>query len=100
MRPAWRSAEAGEDDPLLCETVDIGGDILRLLARERHVHPGVRIKDGKRERFRVGRKLPCDYLEGRGVGNIPAQGRRHDMAGDAAHLGQTFAVLGVRRESR
>ena len=58
---------------LLCERVDVGGEVLRLAARQRHVHPGMRINDRKRERVRVGSIFSRDRFKRRGVGHDPAR---------------------------
>jgi len=80
---------------LLCERVDVGGEVLRLAARQRHVHPGMRINDRKRERVRVGSIFSRDRFKRRGVGHDPTLARGDDVAGDAARFGETSAVIGV-----
>ena len=62
---------------------------------KRHVHPGVRIKNRKCERFRLYLVFTRDHVERRGVGNLPAWTRCHHMARHAARLGEALAVIGV-----
>jgi hypothetical protein len=72
-------AEANAAAPRLsCERIDIGRDVFRLAARQRHVHPGVRIKYRKRECLRL-------YLEF----------ARDHMARHAARLREALAVVRV-----
>ena len=82
---------------LLCKRVDVGGDVLRLPARQRHVHPGVWINDRKRKRVWVGSKVSRDRFKWWGVGYVSALGRRDDMAADAAHFRQAFRCRRRRR---
>src|SRR6516165_12554740 len=83
---------------LLCERVDVGGEVLRLAARQRHVHPGMRINDRKRERVRVGSIFSRDRFKRRGVGHDSALTRRDDVTSDAAHFSETFAGGGIGGE--
>jgi hypothetical protein len=73
----------------------IGGDVLHLAASERHVHPRVRIEQGKGKHFRLRREFPRDGLERRRVGDLPARGRSHSVAGHAARLREALAVVGI-----
>ena len=81
--------------PLFCKCVDIGRDVLRLPARQRHVHPGMRIHDRKRQRVRVGGIFSRDRFERRGIGHDSTLARRDDVAGGATRFSKTFAVIGV-----
>jgi hypothetical protein len=89
-------AEANAAAPRLsCERIDIGRDVFRLAARQRHVHPGVRIKNRKRECLRLYFEFARDHVERRGGGDLPARTRRHHMARHAARLGEPLAVVRV-----
>jgi hypothetical protein len=56
------------------------------------------IKDRKRKRFRTGSEFSSDHIERRGVSHVSTLVQRDDMAGNASHFRDTFAVIGVRRK--
>jgi hypothetical protein len=56
------------------------------------------INDRKRKRVWVGSKVSRDRFKWWGVGYVSALGRRDDMAADAAHFREAFAVVGVGGE--
>ena len=77
---------------LLCERVDIGRDVLRLPARQRHVHARVRIEQRKCKRFRTSREFPRDHVKRRSVRNISALVGRDDMARDAPRFREALPI--------
>jgi len=100
MSAAWGSIQGLVRDRLLCERVDIGRDVLRLPARQRHVHARVRIEQRKCQRFRTRREFPRDHVKRRGISDVSALRGRHDMAADASGFRETFAVIGICRSRR
>jgi hypothetical protein len=57
----------------------VGRDVFRLAVRQRHVDPGVRIENRKREHSRLYLEFPCNHVEQRRIRNVPARGRCHHI---------------------
>ena len=95
-----RGPRAAHLPSLLAERVDIGRDVLRLPARQHHIHPRVRIENREGKHLGIGSKFSRDHLERRRISHISALAWRHDMACDTARFGDTFAVIGVGGERR
>ena len=97
---AWGQLKAGRVTSLLYKRVDIGRDVLRLPARQRHVHARVRIEQRKCQRFRTDREFPRNHIKRRSVRNVSARRGRYDMAADASRFRDMSAVIGIRRSRR
>ena len=72
----------------------------RLAARQHHVHPGVRIENREGKRLRIRGKFPCDQLERRRIGDVPALAWRRHVACDTARFGDASAVISVGGKRR
>jgi hypothetical protein len=73
----------------------IGGNVLGVAARKRHIHPRVRGEDRERDLFRRIAEFSGDGLEGRRGGDLLALIWFDDVARRAVLLGLTFSIVGV-----